>query len=792
MRKVKFKSLELKNFKCHSELGVDFSTNRLVAITGPNGSGKSSIFDAICWCLYDITPRGRKADSVVRKRDGKNTSVVLTFDIDDDQYEIRNYRKHKEFGDSKHLFKNGENISGATTKDTNLVIKNLVLPYSIFTNCIMFSKFIDKSFTQLTYSGKADIIEQILNTGQYEEYRKKFVAQLTVIDENVTKIETELTKVRTLESVSKDKLKEIETQFTMLTDQYEKNVYEMNSNIASLSASILINQKRLNPEESIDHLSEIKNNSTTKISNYNIELSNLDNLMKQQIGGIEENLKLNTSIFIKDMTADKQKHLSAEQDKLNNLSIEISQLKNQKDIYLSNQRNALTNSISNTSQKYDIMINQKDIELNNIKSELNNILITGKDLRKTQTTKSQEIDAVKLKLQDEIPICYMCGQKIVDEGAMCTMRSNLKSRIEEYDKLSLQISDLEQKYKTLSVAFNEKEKEIDGFRKNKEDHLLKIKEAVVEQVNKYKVDVDKIINEKKQLHTTINKNIQIKISTIEKSYNDKISDARVQADKNTNNIKIEFETKAQNYRKKIPILRDHIVKVTDRIKEIQAINTIIDADKKNLDSVQKELVTKKQHFESSINSLQKDADGWKSKLDNVDTSIIEFNKLMSVLSAEKEICTYWIKAFSDSGIKAILLDEIVPLMNIRARELSNATGKLKIYFDSQKETKSGKTKNEFVVSAVQTSNLTDEIDDFSAGERCLIDIITLLSLRYATEKINDTSYNIFFLDEILDSLDIPNSEVVINILRQLAKQYSVFLISHTLRDVIDCDEHLEM
>ena len=140
MRKVEFGAVKLEHFRCHESMEFNFIPNRFVTITGPNGIGKTTILDALCWALYDVTTKGRKGDSVIRKRSGKNTYVRLDFKIDDDYYIIKNYRKHHKLGDSKLIYKNGEDekhdISGATRKDTNLIIEQLLMPKDIFLNCL--------------------------------------------------------------------------------------------------------------------------------------------------------------------------------------------------------------------------------------------------------------------------------------------------------------------------------------------------------------------------------------------------------------------------------------------------------------------------------------------------------------------------------------------------------------------------------------------------------------------------------------------------------------------------------
>ena len=94
----------------------------------------------------------------------------------------------------------------------------------------------------------------------------------------------------------------------------------------------------------------------------------------------------------------------------------------------------------------------------------------------------------------------------------------------------------------------------------------------------------------------------------------------------------------------------------------------------------------------------------KIKVEKLDANISSLNMQIKkievdlVLSERKlDIANFWKKGFSDSGIKGILLDESIPIMNEKAKELSNLTNNIKVRFDSQKALKSGDLRNEFSV-----------------------------------------------------------------------------------------------
>ena len=205
MREVRFKTLEIENFRCHKELTFNFEPNRFCVITGPNGAGKTSVLDSVCYCLYDETTKGRKGDDVIRKRSGKNMSITIDFSIDNDEYRIENYRKHFKHRDGKVLIKNGSVISGANRAETNKRIEDILMPKDVFLNCLLFSQYINKPFTELTDSGQKSIFDRMMGFTKYNEYSdnckvliKKCVETISKLQESVLLLAPSLERGREL------------------------------------------------------------------------------------------------------------------------------------------------------------------------------------------------------------------------------------------------------------------------------------------------------------------------------------------------------------------------------------------------------------------------------------------------------------------------------------------------------------------------------------------------------------------------------------------------------------------
>ena len=66
--------VEIRNFKIHKRLDVEFKRGEITLIRGDNGVGKSTIFEAIGWCLY------KKNNILVQRKTNSKTSVVIKYE----------------------------------------------------------------------------------------------------------------------------------------------------------------------------------------------------------------------------------------------------------------------------------------------------------------------------------------------------------------------------------------------------------------------------------------------------------------------------------------------------------------------------------------------------------------------------------------------------------------------------------------------------------------------------------------------------------------------------------------
>ena len=774
MQKVVFERVSLKNFRNHREMSFEF-TNGFNMITGPNGSGKTTIFDAICWALYDITTKSnRKADSIINKRTGKDTSVILSFSIDDKLYEIRNYRKDTKHNNQKILLlkhEGKEEILSSDRKEINERIKQMILPYSIFVNSLMFSQYIDKSFTEMGDSEQKDIFDNILSLKVYDDYLELIKKDFNNTEELIVGI-SNLIKVLGAE---KEKYSEIKS--SCLDDEIniisvrDDNILKKNR-IIELSLDVM---KRLKPEfankdEVETKIKEIERTITEK----EISIKNIQNKSIEEEKSIQDNCNDKMSSELESILADLNKKIAEIENKISVIKsecdIEIEKIESKKkevEIEYQKEKGSLNNNQLNVLREKYVSIVDK------IKSDTNNYKIIQNEI----TSLSKEVNKMISELKKSKPICYACGQlmgKSESDKIKILIESKSKE-IEDKTQQSKLLSDDIEKCKELLVAIT---LTADKLKKELENKNKTIEENKNNKLLKLDCDKDTILLE-------ANKKINLLQSDI----------FLLKKEDDSNIVRNKWKIILSNFIAEIK--KKYLIKIKEDEKELvfyKEEKNKYDLELKDLLIKEKEynnLTIKVEESKAEIIRINKDADDSllrinnkikevEDKLEKVNNNIKKETDSLERYQRKCKILEFWKRGFSNTGIKGILLDEAIPILNSKARELCSKIN-VKVSFSSQKALSSGELRNKFSVEVLQPKNLTDSRSDLSKGEGRLVDIVTLLSIRYLFERMYNIDFNILLFDEVLDSLDPLNVDVVLDILRSI-KDKSVILTTHTLRD----------
>lgn len=150
--------------------------------------------------------------------------------------------------------------------------------------------------------------------------------------------------------------------------------------------------------------------------------------------------------------------------------------------------------------------------------------------------------------------------------------------------------------------------------------------------------------------------------------------------------------------------------------------------------------------------------------------------------AEKKLrgVAFWTKAFGNQGLRSLLLDTSLPLLNEEAARVSRAVtgGTISVEFSATSEQKSGKVVDRFEVR-VDNRHGAGDYRGNSSGERAKVDLCVGLALQRLVAQRSRARFNLAFYDEVFDHVDAAGTERVIDVLSDLTSTCeSVFVVSH--------------
>jgi len=176
-------------------------------------------------------------------------------------------------------------------------------------------------------------------------------------------------------------------------------------------------------------------------------------------------------------------------------------------------------------------------------------------------------------------------------------------------------------------------------------------------------------------------------------------------------------------------------------------------------------------------------------ISELNSSYDNSNKSLVLLKKDLIILEFWKRAFSDSGIKSMLIDMAIPHMNeyvANALELI-APGIFTVSFDTLKTNKSGEIKDKFNVNVLHNIKGTDSHKTLSGGEKRTVDLACMASLRSLAENMYQKRFHHILYDEVLDSLDSESCESFGKAVRLLYPNTNITLISHTSVENVEPD-----
>lgn len=169
--------------------------------------------------------------------------------------------------------------------------------------------------------------------------------------------------------------------------------------------------------------------------------------------------------------------------------------------------------------------------------------------------------------------------------------------------------------------------------------------------------------------------------------------------------------------------------------------------------------------------------------------IRQLEEEINELEVDIDMHEFWKKAFSNTGLKAMIIDSVIPKLNESAQLYSGilTDGSINIEFINEKKLKGGGTRDKLEVRCSKVGGGLS-YKGISGGEKKRTDICQALALRDLVSSRGAASIQFLFLDEIFESLDATGIERAVSLLKEMSKESdTIYVSTHIpgLRDQFD-------
>ena len=385
----------------------------------------------------------------------------------------------------------------------------------------------------------------------------------------------------------------------------------------------------------------------------------------------------------------------------------------------------------------------------------------------------QESNADKKKLFEEI---FDLNYLNIAKGIALEDKSNILSQLNEAERESASLKrelestistykDLKAREKDFSNHIREERKELREDRKKlrakREEILPKLGTSLTPEINMIQKELDKLHKLYRQAKSISNIPIREFIGNVyemisSKKYNDasKALLDILKAFEMMENLQVEIDTKSQ--------VVDHYKELNQKYKKYSQILADIDDDLETIKEKFRKLKEEKlkvlsPKYKEQIADLRKRLRKVDEYYHNKELELEDYNWVID-------------DPLGNNGIKAYLFDSSLDFLNKELERYYEILG-----FHISFEIDLSSTRKEFCTLIEKDGHIID-YDELSGGEKQLVDISMAFAMNQALTI--SKGINIAFLDEVFESLSSDNIELVIQLVKEVYKDKTLFLISH--------------
>ena len=275
---ITLKTLQWDNcFSYGKGNSLDLNDSNLTQLVGTNGQGKSSIPLIIEEVLFNKNSKGIKKQEIQNRFINDGYSINLTFDVDDDQYEIDVVRKATI---KCKLWKNGEDISSHTATNTYKTVQELLgLDFKTFTQLVYQNTNASLQFLTATDTNRKKFLIDLLKLTEYVEFFDIFKEAAREVTLEINSLESKSDTI--VKWLNENKLESIDIlpikDLPKISKKDEEQLQQLRNDFEKISEK---NKKIIDNNFYIEKSQELATNTDRLISGEEIPLD----AMLQKLG----------------------------------------------------------------------------------------------------------------------------------------------------------------------------------------------------------------------------------------------------------------------------------------------------------------------------------------------------------------------------------------------------------------------------------------------------------------------------------------------------------------------------
>jgi DNA repair exonuclease SbcCD ATPase subunit len=228
------------------------------------------------------------------------------------------------------------------------------------------------------------------------------------------------------------------------------------------------------------------------------------------------------------------------------------------------------------------------------------------------------------------------------------------------------------------------------------------------------------------------------------------------------------EEKTEQLKKNFYSIKEEYDSLQQILDELSDVNFSI-AEKTNSISAARKFISSLKQNDISHDSFQESIAESETKKQEYQNDIVKIEQEMEKLKEEKSNLDILSLLLKDSGIKAKIIKNYLPIIN----EIINK------YLSQMNFSVSFTLDEEFTEHIKSRHRDSFGYMNFSEGEKARIDLAILLAWREIAKIKNSAHCNILILDEVFDSsMDSMGVDDLMKVLRNLSNNGNIFVITH--------------